>query len=84
MTRYYAFTSQNVQMSGYTFVTDGTDKAQTREAAEKQIAGDQLNAAKDIYVDTELKNLIVVPESTMQKRANLRHAFEMSLEQAEY
>lgn len=76
MTTYSAFTTTG---SGYRFVCSGEDKSQVRDEAERTICGDQWDQAKDIWVDTELKNLIVVPASTIRKQAELRHAVDAAI-----
>lgn len=64
--KYVAVTTVNVQ-DGWREVARGSDRAQVTETAEKRICGNQWNEVKDIYVDTQLKNLRVV-SATKAKR----------------
>jgi hypothetical protein len=82
--QYVALTTQG---SGYWVVVMG-EPGETREAVEerasRQICGDQWDQAKDIYVDTQLKNLQIHSLSAA-KRAfpkALRH-YEESIEWGE-
>lgn len=68
MSTYLALTTINFQQNGYKVVGQGVSKEVVRRQAEDEIIGNQKNQAKDIYTDTELKNLIVVSKSYAKRK----------------
>lgn len=79
-TTYYALTTQNAQMSGWSIRATGTDKEQVRRDAEGEIerlCGPLVQpVGTNIFTDTELKNLVVVSETVAKRRYGLRRLIE--------
>ena len=71
MATYYALTTQNSQMSGWSIVAHGTDQAAVREDAYRILSGrpdgDCSARVQDIYLDTELKNLRIVSKTRARR-----------------
>lgn len=71
MATYVALTTQNYQTSGYSVVligTDGESKSDVEDKAMRHICGIYWDKPKPIGVDTELKNLVVLPISTVKRK----------------
>lgn len=69
--QYVALTTINSQQSGWDVVLvgePGESRKTVEERAMRAICGDQWDHAKDIYVDTELKNLQVASKSEAARR----------------
>ena len=77
---YVAFTTQNEQMSGWRVVATGAIKSEVQANAEREICGDQWDGPKDIYVDTELKNLTVVSKSQALRNPAFRGVYRFWME----
>jgi hypothetical protein len=58
--KFVALTRQSY-LNPWDVVAWGDDRGVVQQEAARVIVGDQVNQAKSIEVDTELKNLIVVP-----------------------
>lgn len=67
MATYVAVTTTNAQQNGWREVITGSDKAEVQEKAERQICGNQYDGPKDIYTQTELRNLRVVSKTEAKR-----------------
>lgn len=67
MRTYIALTTTNYQQNGYKEIVRGNNKEAVRNEAEIKIVGGQVNQVKDIYTQTELRNLIVVSKTKAKK-----------------
>lgn len=57
-------------------------KQSVEDRAERSICGDQCDQAKDIYADTQLKNLVTLPLSSARRRYGM--ALETYYQQTYY
>lgn len=75
---YVAVTTTNAQTNGWHEVARGADKQAVQAAAEQKIAGHQWDQQKDIYTETELRNLHVV------SKTNAKRTFKVDIDAPQY
>lgn len=83
MSQFVAFTTQNAAMSGWSVVYIGGSadtKPEVEAVATRIIVRGQEDQAKDIFVDTELKNLTVMTVPAARRRAEFRRALHCYLD----
>lgn len=73
MPTYQAFTTTG---SHWRFLCAGACRNEVDTEARQIITGGDHTRAQDIYVGTELLNLIVLPASRAQRKAEFRHAVD--------
>lgn len=64
MPTFYALTSTN-PAAGYDIIAVASDRATAQQRADAALTGDR---TRDIYLDTQLKNLVVVSRTTALRR----------------